>query len=181
MERRWPANYFVALVEELSLKKPSHQLVFIGAASEAEYTKSITDSCVHSNLLNLTGKTNLQELIALIKNAELMISNDTGPLHIAFACRTKAIGLFGPISPTQFVIPPESVAIYQNVYCSPCVHEFDRAPCQGNNVCMQNILVAEVIQAVDKISEKKYIQLNHSDIKYLSNGHVLGIIKRTDP
>ena len=178
LERRWPSASFVQLAKELSVTYPDHKIVFVGAPSEASYTSSICALIDEKQVRNLAGKTSLAELIGLIKHADFMISNDTGPLHIAFACRTQAIGLFGPISPKQFVIPSESIALYKNVYCSPCVHEFDVPPCNGKNVCMQKISVSEVIQQIPNLGKESETD-HRAPINYLSDGEVLGVIKRT--
>lgn len=180
LERRWPASSFIQLANELSSSHEEYQLVFVGSPGEAKYTNSICELIENPRVENLAGKTNLPELIAIIKNAEFMISNDTGPLHIAFACRTPSIGLFGPIAPKQFVIPQESIALYENVYCSPCVHEFDVPPCHGNNVCMQQITVDRVVKSIPLLAEKRP-ELADKSIVYDANDEVLGVIKRTAP
>lgn len=178
LERRWPKQQFISLIREMISQNPKSQVVLIGSPSESKYTGSISDEIQDPKLLNLAGKTTIPELIYLIKGADLIVSNDTGPLHIAFACRTKSIGLFGPIAPTQFTIPQNAIAIYKNVYCSPCVHEFDIPPCRGENVCMQQIEVAEVLVAIGNadIFVKKD---NSSEIKYRSKGEPLGVIHRS--
>lgn len=181
LERRWPSDSFVELSNLLSQSHPDHTLVFVGAPSEAKYTTSICELSKHKSLENKAGKTSLDELIVIIKNADFMISNDTGPLHIAFACRTPAIGLFGPISPRQFDIPKESIALYKNVYCSPCVHEFDVPPCNGNNVCMQNISVMDVMESIETLKDPSRMEESDRQLIYQYNDEVLGVIKRTAP
>lgn len=181
LERRWPSNSFIELSNVLSQSHPDHALIFVGAPSEANYTTAICALSTNNKVENLAGKTSLDELIAIIKDADFMISNDTGPLHIAFACRTPAIGLFGPISPRQFDIPKESIALYKNVYCSPCVHEFDVPPCNGNNVCMQNISVEDVLNNVEKLTDSSRNEESERRVIYQYNDEVLGVIKRTAP
>ena len=181
LERRWPANSFIELANQLSKSHPSHNLIFVGAPSEEKYTTEICEQISNQKLTNLAGKTSLDELIHIIKEADFMISNDTGPLHIAFACRTPAIGLFGPISPRQFDIPSESIALYKDVYCSPCVHEFDVPPCHGNNVCMQHITVNEVLEGIKSLSDDTRIGATERKLLYKYNQEVLGVIKRTAP
>ena len=77
-----------------------------------------------------------------------MISNDTGPMHIAFAVNTKTIALFGPCSPLQYGDIHAVEIFYKHVHCSPCVHKYLRPPCHGDNICMKNISAGEVKNAV---------------------------------
>jgi ADP-heptose:LPS heptosyltransferase len=135
LERRWPAENFIATIEHFFLNYPGYQLVLIGNKAEAPYA----------------GKINLSELILLIANAELMVTNDTGPMHIAYATGTKTISLFGPCSPLQYGGFRKGIALYKHVSCSPCVHTHLIPPCKGNNTCMKLISVAEVKDASNQL------------------------------
>ena len=99
-------------------------------------------------MINTAGQLSIEELIALINKTELMITNDTGPMHLSFAANRPTIALFGPASPIQFGNHTAVDAIYKKVPCSPCVHNFIQPPCNGNNICMKQIEVAEVFGVV---------------------------------
>jgi heptosyltransferase-2 len=121
----------------------------IGSKGEQQYVQELIDrlSSLH-NIINCAGKTTIDELIVLIGNANLVITNDTGPMHIAFASKAKTVALFGPCTPSQSGNFEKTNIIYHRVYCSPCVHEFVKPPCNGDNQCMKNITPDEVLVAV---------------------------------
>jgi len=179
LERRWPVSQFKSLINLLIKKYYDHDIYLVGAPSEAAYTDSLCKEVGESRVQSLAGKTNIPELIKVVQDAAFMISNDTGPLHMAIATKTKTVGLFGPIAPTQFHIPPYVIPLYKNVYCSPCVHEFDAPPCNGNNICMKQIEVFEVINAIDQLATIDPENFNSvPSIRYSTAEDVLGIIKR---
>ena len=111
------------------------------------------------------------------------MTNDTGPMHIAFSCGTPTVALFGPASPIQYPGIKNTSIIYKDVYCSPCVHDFVIPPCNGDNICMKLITVSEVF-------EKTKAQLDQvaipnallDDTVYYDEAtyKVIGLVGRTD-
>ena len=153
IERRWDAQKFSDLIKRISEKYPSLEIILIGNKNEKKYVDEIINSVNNKSVISLAGETSIEELIAIIENAEVLITNDTGPLHLAFATKTKVVALFGPCSPAQYANIDRCSVIYKNVYCSPCVHEFISPPCNGNNICMKLIKVDEVFDAFIKCKE----------------------------
>ena len=129
----------------------------IGSPREREYTEEIKNKIDNSRVQNIAGSTNIDELIQVISNTKFMISNDTGPMHIAFSTQTPIVCLFGPCSPEQYGSSKHAYIIYKNVYCSPCVHDFAVSPCKGNNVCMKQITVDEVLLKVEQLISNCFI------------------------
>lgn len=149
VERRWPKESFALILQNLLKEQPDLQLILIGNAAEKEYVNSLEGLLRPSkNLINTAGKLNLSELIFILKHAALMLTNDTGPMHMAFALQTKTIALFGPCSPDQYGAKTNGVAFYKKVACSPCVHKYILPPCKGNNICMKHIGTEEVQDAL---------------------------------
>ncbi len=149
LERRWPKQSFVQIISHLIKKYPHYKIVLVGNEIESNYVNEIL-TCVTESVkpINSAGKLSLEELIFLISDAELMITNDTGPMHIAFALHTKTIALFGPCSPSQYGKTENTTVLYKHVHCSPCVHKYISPPCKGDNICMKNISVGEVENAI---------------------------------
>lgn len=144
-ERRWPASNFVELSMRIAKTHPNLQQIYIGGPSESDYVKGITNQLKGlSQIIDLSGKTTIDELIEILRKTQLLITNDTGPMHLASCLNSSVIALFGPCSPSQYGFGENVHVIYKNVYCSPCVHEFTQPPCKGNNQCMQLISVDEV-------------------------------------
>ncbi len=137
----------------------------------------------NDNIVNCCGETSIDELVALIQHAELMITNDTGPMHIAFSVKTPTVALFGPCLPSQYGIFEHANILYHQVYCSPCVHEFTFPPCKGNNQCMKNINLGEVFKAIEKSLSGEFSMKNYpSPIIWTEQDHSnipLGIVSRS--
>jgi len=152
VERRWPAGRFVELIDHL-LEQYDMPIVLIGAPADRPYVTEIAGRVSNHNgrLLNQAGRLSLGGLFALLEGASCVITNDTGPMHMAWALGACTVCLFGPVDPGQYAWEGPGVEVlYKPLYCSPCVHEVDTPPCGGNNVCMQRIAVAEVAAAVER-------------------------------
>ena len=177
LERRWPAEYFIQLIQEIRVLKPEMFLILIGNKQEANYVSMISKHFLHDNrVVDSSGKLKLDELIAVMKKAAGIITNDTGPLHLALALRKKTIGLFGPCAPDQYGQMQTCIPVYTNVYCSPCVHEFINPPCAGDNQCMKRMNVSMVINAWKKLMEEQADNYVHSHIAFESNSTPMGFI-----
>lgn len=179
LERRWPKSNFIELINKLLVQYPDHHFLLIGSASEVLYTNQISSAIQNSRLQNTAGTLKLNELISLIQHAACMITNDTGPMHIALCTQTPVVCLFGPCAPIQYLFHAKAYPIYKPVYCSPCVHDFEAAPCNGNNICMQLIPVDEVLDKVKMamMSETKLVATN-STIFSNNTNTILGLVNR---
>jgi ADP-heptose:LPS heptosyltransferase len=147
IERRWPLGNFARLIHKLSADFPLMDFYIIGSGAEKEWTgqlMNILNEQGTQRVYNTAGSFSLGELFALLKGARLMLTNDTGPMHMSFALRKNTVCLFGPASPSQYGQNPYAFGIYKNIYCSPCVHEFLTPPCKGDNQCMKLIDIEEV-------------------------------------
>jgi len=180
IERQWPKNYFVQLIQLLIENHPDKQIVLIGSKNESPYVDSILNRFSKAKILSLAGKTTITELISIIKNAKIVITNDTGPMHIAFAVETPTIALFGPCSPNQYGISKNCIVVYQNLYCSPCVHEFVTPPCRGNNYCMKSIMPDNVCHLVENYFNKGIAASDgvRKDILFQYDDFTIGTVTR---
>ena len=176
LERRWNKSNFIELIELILINYPDLEVLLIGSANEKEYTDEIFSKIKNQRLKNLAGKTSIDELTKLIANATLMISNDTGPMHIAFCTKTPIICLFGPCSPDQYGMSEFAHIIYKNAYCSPCVHDFEIPPCKGDNVCMKLISTKEVFSLFQKLNKNPTMKSEFAgqEFVYLNDKIVLG-------
>ena len=176
LERRWGSLNFTKLISAINKDQNNLQIVLIGGPKEVSYTNKIHEVVNNENVINLAGKTTIDKLI---------ITNDTGPMHIAFACKTPSICFFGPCSPQQYALTENAVVLYKKVYCSPCVHDFSIPPCKGNNVCMQMITVDEVVSifkefVANDMKKPHAIQTLASEkLIYSASDHTIGQVNRT--
>ena len=178
IERRWDIKNFQSVIDYF-LSNSDYSIVLIGSKGEKEYTNQLLKNHTTERLISLAGQTSMDELIKVIQNAELMITNDTGPMHIAFATGIRTICLFGPCSPQQYGNFNNTKVFYKKAYCSPCIHDFNIPPCMGNNVCMQMIETEEVKKTIaDFIQNGKLENKDATTIAYEVPNAVLGLVNR---
>ena len=157
IERRWPADRFAALIDRV-LESYDLSVVLIGSRAERAYVAGVVGRALDGaggRVVNLAGELSLGGLFALLEGARCVVTNDTGPMHMAWSLGTPTICMFGPVDPNHYSWAGPGVEIlYKRLYCSPCVHQVDEPPCRGNNVCMQRIGVDEVAAAVERTLTK---------------------------
>jgi ADP-heptose:LPS heptosyltransferase len=153
VERRWPAERFAVLIDRL-IARFELPIILIGAPLDRPHVATVASQIRAGNerVQNLAGDLSLGGLLALLEGAACLITNDTGPMHMAWALGAPTVCLFGPVDPQHYAWEGTGVEVlYQRVYCSPCVHEVDEPPCHGNNVCMKLITVDAATVAVERI------------------------------
>lgn len=136
---RWPAERYGRLAAKLSL--PS---VLLGGAND----KKVLDEVVRfseGQAVSLAGKTGLKELVPVIQKAAFMVTNDTGPMHIAAACKVPVFAIFGPANPIR-TGPYGDIhtIIREDLECAPC---YAWKPC-NNWKCMELITVDKVFEKI---------------------------------
>ena len=144
----WFTASYAQLCKELVTEFDA-SVVLIGDKSQTSISNQILEEVQSENLINLTGKTSLKELVSIIKGFTLCVGPDSGPGHIAAAVGTPYIALFGPT-------PPKRVAPYgnqQNVIkasldCMPCY----KRNCPGlNQICMRSITPEMVLARIREL------------------------------
>jgi ADP-heptose:LPS heptosyltransferase len=96
-EKRWPEGSFGGVAE--GLVRRGYAVAVTGSVGEKELTHRVSEKATGS--VDLGGKTNLSTLIALVARSSVVISNDTGPAHLAYALRTPSVTLFGPTTDVE--------------------------------------------------------------------------------
>lgn len=183
LERRWPAERFAQLIERLAQDYPDRHIVMVGAADEREYVASIVGMVaapMRSHVVNLAGKLKLGGLVELLSRAQLLVTNDSGPMHIAYSLEIPVLAFFGPVAPGHYSLQggaqSRQIALYRRTYCSPCVHHFDVAPCRGDNVCLKGIPPDEAVVAAKWLLEKEGAPPSpQNDIVYMDRGKPIGV------
>ena len=99
-KRRWPAERFAALADQL-WEAYGCQTVLTGVAEDAALSAAICGAC-HGPVLDLAGKTDIGCLAALLDRVDLLVTNDTGPSHVAWARGVPSVILFGPTDPARW-------------------------------------------------------------------------------
>jgi heptosyltransferase-2 len=145
--KRWPAERFVAAARALQNKTGCRWAV-LGGPGDAALADSISREMVRATgerPLNLAGETSLRELAAALKICDFVLTNDTGPMHLAAAVGTATVAIFGSTSPelTGAVFSTRAKVVRCDVPCSPC---FQRE-CPIDLRCLQGIEVDQVVAA----------------------------------
>ena len=150
-ERRWPQQEFLDLARGL-LAELDVRLVFIGAPSEAAYVaQTVAELPKDGRVVDLAGRTNLAELLGTLARCRILVTNDSGPLHLAASLGVAPVSFFGPETPMLYgPMGGDSQVFYEGVYCSPCLNVFNvkTAPCNGQNVCMRGMQAATVLHGM---------------------------------
>lgn len=136
----WPAENFARLcdliVGDLGIK-----VVLTGVEDRTMHRIS---SLIKAPVLNLTGKTTLKDLACLYRRADLVVTTDTGPMHIAAAVGTRVIALFGPTDPSRTGPYGRGHRVLcRELACRPCFKKKCADP-----VCLTQLTVEEVLQEV---------------------------------
>ncbi|MEO8342818.1 MAG: lipopolysaccharide heptosyltransferase II [Gallionella sp.] len=132
--KRWPASYFAEIAQRL--QRQGYAVWLIGSAKDKEVADKII-ALGNSQCLNLCGGTDLTDAIALLSCAQLVVSNDSGLMHLAAALDRPMLALFGSSSP-QFTPPLSAQAqvLTLDIKCSPC---FKRECPLGHFNCMKQL------------------------------------------
>lgn len=140
--KRWVPERFAELADRLMTEQGAKVLIF-GGREEAGLAKEIYDRMKQKPIL-FTGQTSIRELMALIKQCRLFITNDTGPMHIANALGVPVVAIFGSTNPkTTSPAQPGYRLVRKGVSCSPCLLR----TCPIDHRCMDWITVDEVYWA----------------------------------
>lgn len=147
--RKWPLDAYAALATGL-LALPDLAILITGASSEKTDAQRLIAAVGDARLIDLTGFTKLEDLPILYTLCTAMVTNDSGPAHFAAPTGIRTFVFFGPETPHLYgAINPNASFFYKGLACSPCVSAANhRKTACNNNLCLQQITVAEVLQAV---------------------------------
>ena len=119
--KRWPAKYFAELVCSLAEKFPEARFAILGNGDDKPLGEIISRAAPE-RCLNLCGETSLPEMIEWVRLGDLMVTNDTGPMHVAAALGKPLIALFGPTEPRRTGPYGQLENVLRiDLPCSPCM------------------------------------------------------------
>jgi len=147
--RRWPIASYVALAQELL--KSGYTVAVTGAISD----RWIQPYFAGMQIKDYVGKTDLLSMLNLFRRAGVVVTHDSGPMHLAILSGTKVVALFGPTAPSEKVPVSNKVKVLwknASLDCCPCYDGKNYAVCK-NNLCMQRIRVADVLTAIHEFEQ----------------------------
>jgi len=144
--KRWPAEYFAQL-GDLLIEKTGAEVLVVGGEKDRPVVERLV-SQMHGRAIDLAGKLSLPELAALFSTCDLLVTNDTGPMHLAVAVGIPVVALFGPGKPERYG-PYGGKGLHRFLYhpvvCSPCTN-FE---CRDRD-CLWSIRPEEVFAKVEE-------------------------------
>lgn len=148
--KRWPKERFAELAGRVLSRYPDVEVVVTGASGDIALGREISSAVDNRRCSSVAGETDIDTLAALFSLGTVIISADSGPLHLASASGARTIGLFGPTS--EKITGPrgigESVVIRHDVRCEvPCY----KSACSRGYECMNLITVDEVMRLIERI------------------------------
>lgn len=161
LSRMWPIEKFAEVIKFL-IEKYNTRIIIVSGVNDINLAHKLSGLInpapvsegygMKYPVINLAGRTNLMQLASIFRRATLMISNDSGPVHIAVGCGLSVVVLFGRsqpgISPLRWGPRGKyDVVLHKKIGCTVCLaHD-----CQRGFVCLKSIEVSEVLDAVDEI------------------------------
>lgn len=141
----WEPERFAVLADRLQ-DDLSCEIIFTGSGHDREIVEGIS-RMMKKRPINLAGQTSLKELAYLYTRCNVLVTTDTGPMHIAAAMGCRVVALFGPTAPWRTGPYGEGHEVIRaEIECSPCF----KKSC-GNMTCMKDITVDRVLQGVRSI------------------------------
>ena len=148
--KRWPPSYFADLITRLT-RQHDVQCVIVGSAGDRETTMMVRDALAadaREHLIDLTGRTSLEVLAAVLAMAAACVSNDSGAMHLAAAAGAPIAALFGPTREYETAPLPRAGRradiLINPVWCRPCMLR----ECPIDHRCMRGLQPSRVLQSV---------------------------------
>ncbi len=151
--KRWLPERFAEVGDKLS-EKFNAKIILMGGKEDEQRCK-LVESMMKSKPINICGKTSLLESAGILSLCEMLITNDSGLMHIGSAMKTKIVAIFGS-TVKEFGFFPygiESIVVEKTIPCRPCSH-IGRDKCPKKHFkCMMEIQVDDVFHACVKLME----------------------------
>jgi len=150
--KRWDKEKFAQLAKEL-IKIYGVKIIITGSKEEKKLTEEVKEMIEEKGVFDFGGKTNLRELAAIYELSDLVVSNDTGSMHLACAVGVPIVAIFGPSNPYRYgPIGVKNFVVHSDIECFPCKKE---AKCKINFECIKRISVEDVLKYCCLILDEK--------------------------
>ncbi len=147
--KRWPVEHYAAALQRVAQAHPATRFVILGGQGDAEMARQLAGSVPHRTF-NAAGRTTLPQMVEWVRRCALVLTNDTGPMHVAAAIGRPVVALFGPTNP--FRTGPYGqldAALRIPLDCAPCM----RPRCTNPEpvACLRRLPPARVAEAVARL------------------------------
>ena len=156
--KRWPAERYAALADKL-IDELGAQVLLVGSQAETEVSEDVMRQ-MHNTPIFLTGKTDLAKLVSVLSLVDLLVTNDTGPAHIASALDRPVLVIFGPTNPlTTRPFSPRAEIVREPPDCAPCMLR----DCPIDHRCMTAITPEDVFAHASRLLRAEATSLAPAD------------------
>ncbi len=157
--KRWLPEHWGELATRLH-EELGAAVILTGTPAEGGIVHEVARHCRFKPLV-LAGQTSIVQLAALLKRADLLLSSDSGPSHMAAALGTPQVTIFGPTDPAVYgPLNSRAVILRRDLPCSPCYDARATAECPlGHLNCMRQLLPNEVYEACLRLLQKRLQQV----------------------
>jgi heptosyltransferase-2 len=152
--KRWPAESYAALADRF-VAEMAAQILLVGARDELSVSHEVARLMRHEPVV-LTGETDLEQLTAMLSMVDLLVTNDTGPAHIAAALERPTLVIFGPTDPRTTRPFSQSAGIIRRPPdCAPCMLR----DCPIDHRCMTAITPEEVFVRAARMIRPAHVEV----------------------
>lgn len=149
----WPLERYAALGNVLAQR--GCRIVVIGSGKERDTVESLAAQ-MEPRPLTAAGTLSFRQMAALVDQSALVVSGDTGPMHVASALGVPQVALFGPTAPKWYgPRSPHAISLLHPVPCGPCDQKFCPNDGEAHEQCMKLLTVAEVLEAASALLAPK--------------------------
>ena len=148
--KRWYPERFAGVAAGL-FSDYGYKILLVGGPGEAEIGSEIERE-MSSPPMNLIGRTSVRQMMTLLARVDLVVTNDSGPMHVAAAFDRPVVALFGPTDhATTSPVCSRARIVRKRTECAPCL----KRQCPTDHRCMANISVTDVLEAVDALLKQE--------------------------
>jgi len=151
--KRWPAEFFAEAAAGLA-ERHGLKVILLGSEKDLDVCEQVVEYLGQKNCLNLAGKLSLRGSAAAVEASKILLSNDTGLMHIATAVGTPVVAVFGCTTSHLGYFPYQAAkakVVETKLYCRPCTHNGRRRCPLGHFRCMRDIKVERVVNAAEEL------------------------------
>lgn len=153
--KRWDEEKFERVCRNL-IQKENIRIILFGDSDDKELIQRITEKLPNSKVVRAIGLP-LSRLMSLIRSCDCLITNDSGPMHLAEGFKVPVVAIFGPTHPKLGFAPTgsENVILCADVKCSPCSLHGEKKCRKKTRLCMDLITPDMVVEAMESLLKKK--------------------------
>ncbi|MDR0408295.1 MAG: glycosyltransferase family 9 protein [Campylobacteraceae bacterium] len=158
--KRWANERFAKVADILTME--GYKIVFFGGKMDMNMVDNAA-SCMRTNPIIATGNFSIGALAAAMRRCSLIITNDSGPMHVAISQKTPIVALYGPSNPKLYgPYTKNAIVVKANPPCDGCKKGM-RHTCNDLQ-CMKRLTVEQVIKASEKMLKKNKKAKQYADI-----------------